>query len=224
MKRWDLRVPLVLALIVAGVGGIGWLWFAALGQKSPLGFGLITLAYGAGAAILMSQVFRTVETGVAVESEDMINRQAATAYYERRKAQRIAELEADPDPRKRKYLKEARRGILSSDEQIAYDLDPRMTVTCEHLRPLESAMREAGIRLRPLGYYGDPAPSSVSCGSSLLIDDVRRQFALPEFVTYEEIQEFVHKAALLECTLCKSHMDLAAPTDRAVPTFPRQIG
>jgi hypothetical protein len=94
-----------------------------------------------------------------------------------------------------------------------------MTVTCEHLRTAEAAMRDAGIRVRPVGYYADRPPTSVSCGCSLVIEEVRRRFTLPESVRYEETFEFVHEAALLECTVCKSHMDLAAPTDRRVPAF-----
>jgi hypothetical protein len=41
--------------------------------------------------------------------------EAARIDFEKRKARRIAELEADPDPRKLKYLEEARHGILSTD-------------------------------------------------------------------------------------------------------------
>lgn len=223
VKSVDLRIPIVLALVVAGLGVVGWLWFVKLGQQSGLGFGVLALLYGAGASVLISRLFgkraQRQFAVAAVRKADPAKRQAAQLDFEQRKARRIAELEADPDPRKRKYVEEARQGILATDQQIAYDLDPVLTATCEHLRPVELAQRQAGIAMRPSGYYGDPPAASVSCGCSIAIDSVRHRFVLPDFVTYEEEYEFVHEAAQLECKQCKSCLSLAVPRGSRVPVF-----
>ena len=64
--------------------------------------------------------------------------------------QRVKRLAADPVMRK--YAELIRNGQHWSDEQIAYDLDPTRLVTCAHIQPIERAMRDAGILVRP--HYG----------------------------------------------------------------------
>ena len=61
--------------------------------------------------------------------------------------QRVKRLAADPVMRK--YADLIRNGQHWSDEQIPYDLDPTRLVTCAHIQPIERAMRDAGILVRP---------------------------------------------------------------------------
>jgi hypothetical protein len=66
---------------------------------------------------------------------------------EHRRVQRLG-----TDPVLRKYANLIRQGQHWNDDQIAYDMDPTRLVTCAHIRPIERAMRDAGILVRPL--YG----------------------------------------------------------------------
>jgi hypothetical protein len=62
------------------------------------------------------------------------------------RAVRVAELEADPE--RSAYAARIAAGEFWSNEQIDYDRDPRATVTCAHLRPIEQAMRGDGVVVR----------------------------------------------------------------------------
>ena len=71
--------------------------------------------------------------------------------------------------------------------QIAYESDPRRTASCKHLRPLELAMRQAGIvtRLsRPPAYV--PAVTAVCRINEA---ELRRTIHVPESVGYFERYE-----------------------------------
>lgn len=60
--------------------------------------------------------------------------------------QRIARL--DSDPATARYAAALRRGEYWSDEAIEYDQDASLLVTAPAIRPIERAMRDAGIPLR----------------------------------------------------------------------------
>ncbi|MET3897293.1 hypothetical protein ABIB57_001230 [Devosia sp. UYZn731] len=62
--------------------------------------------------------------------------------------QRVKRLAADPALRK--YADLIAHGQHWSDAQIAYDRDPTRLLTCTHIQPIERAMRDAGILVRPL--------------------------------------------------------------------------
>jgi hypothetical protein len=76
----------------------------------------------------------------------------------RRKARRnIAEYKAalqarveklSADPALRPYAERLAAGEYWSDEQIAYDREPRALATCRHLQPIEQAMRSEGFAVR----------------------------------------------------------------------------
>jgi hypothetical protein len=61
-------------------------------------------------------------------------------------AARLARLAVDPV--RAKYAEDMERGEYWSDEQIEYDLDRAARTTCGHLRPIEGAMREAGLKVK----------------------------------------------------------------------------
>lgn len=63
-------------------------------------------------------------------------------------ARRVAALSADPV--KAKYIDRVKGGEHITDAQIAYWEDPNAVHTCEHLQPLERALRNAGIQPKPV--------------------------------------------------------------------------
>jgi len=136
-----------------------------------------------------------------------------TAVLKEQKRLRIAELLADPA--KRRYAALVEKGQPWSDEQIAYHEDPSKTATCPHLRPIESAMRTAGIapRLIVKPWLG-PAPSmNIQADCCIHETELRRRFPVPESVRYQEgySPERYYQDnpwATLSCSLCGSSMDL----------------
>lgn len=73
------------------------------------------------------------------------SRRELAAWQAERQA-RIAIL--SKDPALRPYADKIAAGQAWSDAQIAYDRDRTMLATCRHMRPIEQAMREAGLHLR----------------------------------------------------------------------------
>ncbi|MEO8685392.1 MAG: hypothetical protein ABI414_11200 [Devosia sp.] len=65
----------------------------------------------------------------------------------RAEQQRVKHLRADPALRR--YAELIGNGQHWSDDQIAYDQAPARLDSCEHLQPIERAMRAAGIAIRP---------------------------------------------------------------------------
>jgi hypothetical protein len=221
----SLLITVALIGIVAGLGCLGYLWFGRWGWTSmpgQIGFGAAGIAYGAGAAYALSRLARQSQPALRRSAPLTAERAAelarANEAWERRRTQRVFELLQDPDPRKLKYLTLAQdKGILFSDYQIDYELEPERTITCPHLRELEIAMRRAGIELRPLSYYGDPPSSKVWARVSIDEPAVRALYQLPAFVRYGEEYEFVLAAEWLECTACQSRIEFAPQTATRFP-------
>jgi hypothetical protein len=102
-----------------------------------------------------------------------------------------------------------------------YERDPRATACCEHLAPIESAMRATGLRVQP----GGSGAAVASC--CIDMEALAQKFSLPESVKYQEWyspdrsgQDPPH--ALLYCAACESrlwvlHTGEALP---GTPTFP----
>jgi hypothetical protein len=83
--------------------------------------------------------------GLTAQQRETLRLEREAFFAEHRR--RLAELAADPV--RRKYVALIERGESWNDAQIAYDLDPAARVTCAHLRPIEAAMRGAGLRVQP---------------------------------------------------------------------------
>jgi len=123
------------------------------------------------------------------------------------------------DPRRQRYAAMIEAGdILWTPESVEYDLNPRATACCEHLAPVESAMRTTGLKLHRGG------PSSVSAECCIDAEAVTQRFSLRENVTYEEMysrdRDFPHM--LLYCSACQSRLWVLHPEEAApgTPTFP----
>jgi hypothetical protein len=131
---------------------------------------------------------------------------------------RLAELQADPV--KRKYIERFERGEYWSDEQIAYAEDRLRLATCEHLQPIERAMRAAGIETR-LTNLCLVAPCRVDQAA------LGERFVLPESVHYTEMHvpdRSIHDppVAFIQCDVCRTFIDVIHPSQAAAdtPWFP----
>ena len=93
----------------------------------------------------------------------------------------------------------SRRGTPT--RKILDRYDPGPTQTCEHLKPIEHAIREAGIVVEVSRYV----PVQVEC--RINVDALRRQFNLPDWIYYQEgympeKSEFDNPWAEIVCGAC----------------------
>jgi len=138
-----------LLLVVAGVGagfavviGTG---FRISGDRAPEA---VAIAYVPAIAILAG-VLATFSWRIAQNWHYRRSDPNSTRELRRWKAERqqlLVVLAADPV--RHRYLALIERGENWTAGAIEYDLDPDITTTCEHLRPIEHAIRKAGIRVR----------------------------------------------------------------------------
>ena len=148
-----LAKPVTGVLLAMLLVGAGFVLFLAIGfhlsgtvvppsvdAAVPASAIVVLVAAIAGAIVLTRKVR-------AIQQRRRIGGQMITAAQESRD-QRIAELKADPA--KQKYAPLVARGESWSDAEIAYHEDLRISGTCVHLRPIELAMRQAGINMRPI--------------------------------------------------------------------------
>lgn len=99
---------------------------------------------------------------------------AAVSEYDAR----LAHLDADPI--RRGYAARMRMGEWWSDEHIAYDLDRERLDTCVHLQPIERAMREAGLTVKPI------ADGAVDCDCRVDEPGLIARFGPAPGVSYRE--------------------------------------
>ena len=101
----------------------------------------------------------------------------------------------------------------------AYESDPYAIACCEHLAPIESAMRRAGLRVQPSGQ----GSAAVNC--CIDMDALARQFTVPESVRYNEVYSPDRSGldpphATLCCSACESRLWLVH-VGEAKPETPR---
>lgn len=141
------------------------------------------------------------------------------------KTQRRRWLEAmAADPRRRVYAERIAAGeSFWTPDRVEYDLDPEKSTCCEHLAPLERAMRRAGVWVR-LDRAGC-ADAAVSTDEAA----VRARWPLPKAVRYEERTAWERSAddppvARWFCADCQSILCVrSARTDAVVPAFPPAV-
>jgi hypothetical protein len=144
--------------------------------------------------------------------------QWASTHHEARR-RRVAELAADPA--RARYAPLVEQGEDWSDENIAYDQNPHLTVTCEHLQPIERAIRRARI---PTKRYSTNAVMA-TCRIDLPV--LQRAFPIATPVRYAE---FYHgdrdscerPAAFLICDAHSSLIHTRHPDESTAetPVFP----
>ncbi|MDB5528649.1 MAG: hypothetical protein JWR51_1752 [Devosia sp.] len=124
------------------------------------------------------------------------------------------------DPAMRKYADLIRQGQHWNDDQIAYDMDPTRLVTCAHIQPIERAMRDAGILVRPL--YGALANAACCVDSPRL--QARFDITLPVWFS-DSIpgdRPYDPEGAAIMCREHGSGIWLLHPSDATpdTPVFP----
>ncbi|MCC7398961.1 MAG: hypothetical protein IT455_17980 [Planctomycetes bacterium] len=114
---------------------------------------------------------------------------------------RIAELESVPH--RRRHVGELLRGRPLTDEQIDYLEFPARLATCEHLRPVEAALRAADHRVSLRRERAVHAPVRLG------FERLRTRFALPACVEAIDVEHNWHDAVFdhrLCCTTCHSEI------------------
>lgn len=152
------RVRIRGLLFAMGVAGSAmvlmlWLLFRYHGDPIPQELAVLFLPAAAGFVICLSTLLRQVRwtaipDAFAAQSLWRRNRQWQRQEKERKlmEQERIARLERDPATAR--YAAALKRGEYWSDEAIEYDRNPSLLVTGPAIRPIEQAMRAAGISLR----------------------------------------------------------------------------
>jgi hypothetical protein len=200
--------PAVLALAalatLATIIGLGYVFRDQVEQidtSNPLvkvGFFVVGVAI---VVVVGTQLGWAGGSGISLAS--IGSRQRAKREQERVIAEhkaRLARLAADPA--RAKYAAEIERGEYWSDEQIAYDLDRSARTMCQHLRPIEGEMREAGVALKWLA----PGWLRADCR----INEAALNLAAGGLVTYTELIEPGGRSyedkpyAALACTACNT--------------------
>lgn len=92
---------------------------------------------------------------------------------------RLGELKAGPPHRNQaRFVDAISRGIPYSDDRIDYQVLPDRLVLCEHLRPLEAAMRASGI---PMDHH---AKRIVEVQCLLHVERIRQRYSLADCVEF----------------------------------------
>jgi hypothetical protein len=119
------------------------------------------------------------------------------------------------------YQVMAERDAWVTTMKPKYDLDPRATACCEHLAPVESAMRAIGIQMRLEG------PLMVSAKCRVDAEALKRRFVLPQSVAYQEWysrdrSDLDPPQTLVYCEACPSKLWVLHASEGSLdtPTFP----
>lgn len=216
------------AMLFAAAGVASGFWVViALGfrlhdQPAPAGLdqGLIpaALVLIATVSLGLRAIWRRLGWRVPVFSERRDAREQAEATAKRQAW--LAAMAADP--RRQRYAPMVEAGDnFWTPERVEYDLDPHATACCEHLAPIESAMRAAGLKVQLAG------PSTVVAECVVNPDALARKFSLPEGIGYQEWHSPDRSGddpphALLFCPTHYSRMWLvhAGEASPGTPIFP----
>ncbi|MES2464695.1 MAG: hypothetical protein V4671_29380 [Armatimonadota bacterium] len=222
-----LSLLIAMACVAAGFFLVIKIGFLIHGDPLPEPFessvltGAATMVVVTGFAATVVRIIHAVGTAV---SRARIRREAdgsALAYREARRL-RVAELAADPDPKRARYAPLVEQGESWPEQNIAYYEDPESVITCVHLQPVERAMRRAGIDLRRF-QEGDVR---AKCG--IRYSALERDFEIGLPVRYAEFFEAErwerdHPRAYLICDEHKSVIHVLHPEEsggQALPQFP----
>jgi hypothetical protein len=123
-----------------------------------------------------------------------------------------------------KYVEAINRGEAWSDDQIAYDLDPAARATCVHLRPVETLLRAAPVRVKLW------VPPNLRVAAVLDFEALKQRVPLPANVTYAE-GSMGGRAyedglfSMLRCGSCESRIDFTHRHEARAgePVFPEPL-
>lgn len=225
VKRFIL-VVLTAMLSFGGCVGLGYVWFEVLGLRghwAQWGLGaLMGLWIFAGLAVFLRVAGVPARRGAQPLPQIRLARRrqkAASLEFKRRLQKRIAELRADP--LLHKYIPRLEKGELLTDDQIAYLEDTSLRATCEHLQPIEGAMRDRGVVTERLG-WATMAPS-IRANCVVDWDSVVACLSPDEAIRYiENFDPRDGPDANLYCETCGCHIWTVYPDEAGaeVPRFP----
>ncbi|MDP3739842.1 MAG: hypothetical protein Q8R02_20815 [Hyphomonadaceae bacterium] len=215
------RPALIGLAAIATLGaiiGLGYLFRDQIEDVHPpnmlIGAGAFLVAFGVVVAIGFSSGWAGGSNRLSFKAMQL----RATA--QREQAQRVAEHKARlarlrADPLRAKYADrmETSGGGYWSDEQIDYDLDANRTETCEHLAPVERAMRQAGMGVKWM------FPRHVDANCRIDEARLRRVVPLADTIRYGEDvygsgrQGEDMPQAALSCGACNSSIHCVGPRD-----------
>lgn len=120
-------------------------------------------------------------------------------------------------------LRDEQRDVVAEHQAAVavYESDPDATACCEHLAPIELAMRRAGLRVQS----GRPGAASAPC--CIDMEALSRRFVVPASVEYQEWYSRDRTGddpphAMLYCKACQSQLWLVHVREATpdTPTFP----
>lgn len=121
---------------------------------------------------------------------------AVLAGWERRYQELLAH------PTRNTWAAEALKGNFPSDAEIDYETDANLLLTCVHLQPIESGIRQANV------YCSALSPNSIVTFASIHAPRARRHYSLPEFVEWQTTRESTDDpgTSVLICRQCGSRI------------------
>jgi hypothetical protein len=192
-------------------------------QPWPISSGPVTV----GAIVVAGLgIARLLYLGIRAAGKASVRAQARTAgrhaisEHIAARAKRVAELASNPATAK--YAPLVERGEEWWDENIAYFENPDATLTCEHLQPIERAMRATGVSLRRLEDNHALADCRIDESAPLSRFEAGPPVRYSEFYAGER-SEHDHPMAFLTCDVHKSHISTKHPEEggaRSAPWFP----
>lgn len=187
----NILVVIVLMGMLSGFGALGYGYHLTVGMETKskqFGFAAIATAWTLAFIPIVRRVAGAVPPGDSPAVREARKRAKAQAEemcrtFDARRRARIAEFEADP--RLRKYIKDVEMGLMLTDFELEYAENPEKTLTCEHLAPVELAMRRAGIKCRPSTNSLDLNIMMIVCTCRLDWDKLRQTMPLTRSVKYQ---------------------------------------
>lgn len=226
MSRFLIAAATAVVLF-AGCIGLGYVWLVKLnftGTSDEVGLGLIMLVWILGGIYVFARATKiplhaTIHRSPRLSAVERKRREEAQRVYRERKERCIARLQADP--KLHRLIPLAEKGRIFSEEQITYYTNPEMCVTCPHMRPIEAAMRAAGIET----HWVNPAGQSCAIQADCRVEEkaLVGRYGLPPDVIYVE-HDNPHDGpeAYLWCKLCYCPIWTKHPWEAraSTPRFP----
>jgi len=219
---WNPQLGLIV--VMAGVGAAFWV-FIAIGfwwhhQTPPAavssGFPIAVVVFVTAIAFGVWQI--RMRRGHLAISLSYPRRLKPSAEMAQRQAW-VSSLANDP--LRRRYWEMIQAGeSYWTPARVEYDLNPQATTCCQHLAPIESAMRAVGIRVRL------SAVGIADAWCRVEMSALGKRFDLSERVQYLEPQAYDRSMedppqAYLQCAICESRLRVAHPSvSPGAPLFP----
>jgi hypothetical protein len=217
------QISLLLATASVGAGFFIVLKIGFLVHHDPQPDVIANGAYTAIAVLVLAAsavwgTLRAIESGRDAMVRSRIRKESYRSAAEHIEARRLRAAELAADPARARYAPLVERGEIWTDGHIAYYENPLAFATCVHLRPIELAMRAAGIDLRLYKNLEVTAKCHVDYERLKRLFHAEAPIAYSEFYMGEP-QYHERPAAFLICADHQSMIYTVHPDDSG-PLFP----